>query len=269
MQNTLAAMQNVQKIISVSSTKYNEGDIITNPNDSTGLRYLVVNQNGSLKAKLLPVDYQALYSVYELNSSRALVQGGALASIVANTLKSGHDVFADRSLFTNQEMTALSRTFAGVEVVGNVLMIGGAVAPKNVKLTTNAEADAGGIKNINPTNSNQNCVNCVLAVNNELKTGAPTSALPSTSPLPFNQLEKVLGTKLSGWISKNKMEQELLKSGDGTRAVVYGMTSDGRSGHVWNAVVQNGKVNYIDRQTGSSGLNNFKQFEHIRFGKLK
>nr|WP_228129107.1 MULTISPECIES: hypothetical protein [Acinetobacter] len=29
MQNTLAAMQNVQKIISVSSTKYNEGDIIT------------------------------------------------------------------------------------------------------------------------------------------------------------------------------------------------------------------------------------------------
>ncbi|NUF65533.1 hypothetical protein HUN33_19815 [Acinetobacter bereziniae] len=91
----MAAMQNVQKIISVSSTKYNEGDIITNPNDSTGLRYLVVNQNGSLKAKLLPVDYQALYSVYELNSSRALVQGGALASIVANTLKSGHDVFAD------------------------------------------------------------------------------------------------------------------------------------------------------------------------------
>ncbi|KAF5270827.1 hypothetical protein FQR65_LT17792 [Abscondita terminalis] len=134
MQNTLAAMQNVQKIISVSSTKYNEGDIITNPNDSTGLRYLVVNQNGSLKAKLLPADYQALYSVYELNSSRALVQGGALASIVANTLKSGHDVFADRSLFTNQEMTALSRTFAGVEVVGNVLMIGGAVAPKSIDL---------------------------------------------------------------------------------------------------------------------------------------
>ncbi len=99
-----------------------------------------------MKAKLLPVDYQALYSVYELNSSRALVQGGALASIVANTLKSGHDVFADRSLFTNQEMTALSRTFAGVEVVGNVLMIGGAVAPKNVKLTTNAEADAGELK---------------------------------------------------------------------------------------------------------------------------
>ena len=146
MQNTLAAMQNVQKIISVSSTKYNEGDIITNPNDSTGLRYLVVNQNGSLKAKLLPADYQALYSVYELNSSRALVQGGVLASIVANTLKSGHDVFADRSLFTNQEMTALSRTFAGVEVVGNVLMIGGAVAPKSIDLKAAAIHDKNPLK---------------------------------------------------------------------------------------------------------------------------
>ncbi|MCV2442582.1 two-partner secretion domain-containing protein [Acinetobacter bereziniae] len=146
MQNTLAAMQNVQKIISISSTKYNEGDIITNPNDSTGLRYLVVNQNGSLKAKLLPADYQALYSVNELNSSRALVQGGALTSIVANTLKSGHDVFADRSLFTNQEMTALSRTFAGVEVVGNVLMIGGAVAPKSIDLKAAAIHDKNPLK---------------------------------------------------------------------------------------------------------------------------
>ncbi|WP_249127136.1 hemagglutinin repeat-containing protein [Acinetobacter nosocomialis] len=133
-QNALAAMQNVPKVLNVSSSKYKEGEIITNPNDVTGLRYLVVNEGGAMKAKLLPADYQVVFSVNELNSSRALVQGGALASVIANTLKSGHDVFADRSLFTNQEMTALTRTFSALEVVGNVLMIGGSVLPKKVSI---------------------------------------------------------------------------------------------------------------------------------------
>ncbi|MDS7958257.1 MULTISPECIES: hemagglutinin repeat-containing protein [unclassified Acinetobacter] len=135
-QNALAAMQNVPKILNVSKSKYKEGEIITNPNDITGLRYLVVNDKGLMKAKLLPADYQVVYSVNQLNSSRALVQGGALTSIVANTLKSGHDVFADRTLFTNQEITALDRAFAGLEVVGNTLLIGGSVLPKKVSIDT-------------------------------------------------------------------------------------------------------------------------------------
>ncbi|EHU2107570.1 hemagglutinin repeat-containing protein [Acinetobacter baumannii] len=133
-QNALAAMQNVPKVLNVSSSKYKEGEIITNPNDVTGLRYLVVKDGGVMKAKLLPADYQVVFSVNQLNSSRNLVQGGALASVIANTLKSGHDVFADRTLFTNQEITALDRAFAGLEVVGNTLLIGGSVLPKKVSI---------------------------------------------------------------------------------------------------------------------------------------
>ncbi|MFW1775337.1 hemagglutinin repeat-containing protein, partial [Acinetobacter seifertii] len=145
-QNALAAMQNAPKILNVSSSKYEEGEIITNPNDVTGLRYLVVNEGGAMKAKLLPADYQVVFSVNELNSSRALVQGGALASVIANTLKSGHDVFADRSLFTNQEMTALTRTFAALEVVGNVLTIRGGILPKNVDINGAAIHDKNPLK---------------------------------------------------------------------------------------------------------------------------
>ncbi|MDO7467526.1 VENN motif pre-toxin domain-containing protein [Acinetobacter baumannii] len=133
-QNALAAMQNVPKVLNVSSSKYKEGEIITNPNDVTGLRYLVVKDGGVMKAKLLPADYQVVFSVNQLNSSRNLVQGGALASVIANTLKSGHDVFAERTLFTNQEITALDRAFAGLEVVGNTLLIGGSVLPKKVSI---------------------------------------------------------------------------------------------------------------------------------------
>ncbi|WP_373421886.1 toxin glutamine deamidase domain-containing protein [Burkholderia multivorans] len=40
------------------------------------------------------------------------------------------------------------------------------------------------------------------------------------------------------------------------------------TGHVWNAVVQNGKVNYIDGQIGGGGAVNFQNFTHFQFGKL-
>ncbi|MCA8222584.1 toxin glutamine deamidase domain-containing protein [Burkholderia multivorans] len=57
-----------------------------------------------------------------------------------------------------------------------------------------------------------------------------------------------------------------LQAEKGTRAVVYG--TDGVTGHVWNAVVQNGKVNYIDGQIGGGGAVNFQNFTHFQFGKL-
>lgn len=47
---------------------------------------------------------------------------------------------------------------------------------------------------------------------------------------------------------------------------MYG--TDGVTGHVWNAVVQNGKVNYIDGQIGGGGAVNFQNFTHFQFGKL-
>jgi filamentous hemagglutinin len=74
------------------------------------------------------------------------------------------------------------------------------------------------------------------------------------------------GTKFSGWTSQQNIESTLLAQGNGARAVIYG--TDGATGHVWNAVVQNGKVNYIDGQIGGSGASNFKAFTNFQFGIL-
>ncbi|WP_353236518.1 toxin glutamine deamidase domain-containing protein [Diaphorobacter ruginosibacter] len=58
----------------------------------------------------------------------------------------------------------------------------------------------------------------------------------------------------------------MLSGGNGTRAVIYG--TDGTTGHVWNAVVQDGKVNYIDGQIGGNGTANFQSFTNFQFGIL-
>ncbi|CAM2157596.1 hypothetical protein PT2222_420026 [Paraburkholderia tropica] len=47
---------------------------------------------------------------------------------------------------------------------------------------------------------------------------------------------------------------------------MYG--TDGVTGHVWNTVVQNGTVNYIDGQIGAGGAAIFQYFSHFQFGVL-
>lgn len=50
---------------------------------------------------------------------------------------------------------------------------------------------AGSIRNVNPTGSGTNCVNCVVATDATL-TGRPASALPS-GPQPISALQDVFG----------------------------------------------------------------------------
>jgi len=71
---------------------------------------------------------------------------------------------------------------------------------------------------------------------------------------------------MNRWTTKSLIERALLRGGEGTRAIIYG--SNNKSGYVWNAVVQNGKVNYIDGRIGGGGLENVKHFSHIRYGIL-
>ena len=47
------------------------------------------------------------------------------------------------------------------------------------------------------------------------------------------------------------IESELLNAGNGARGIVYGARSDGTA-HVWNAIVQDGRVNFVDFQAGGS-----------------
>ncbi|WP_268244699.1 toxin glutamine deamidase domain-containing protein, partial [Formosimonas limnophila] len=143
--------------------------------------------------------------------------------------------------------------------------VNGTVNGKPAVVGTNP-APVGNVSNVNPTGSTQNCTNCAYVVDNQLATGNTASALPRSQPLPFNELGPLYNTQMSGWVSKSHLERTLLQSGEGTRAVVYGMNSAGDTGHVWNAVVQNGRINYIDGQTGGTGLRNFSNFPHIQFG---
>lgn len=124
------------------------------------------------------------------------------------------------------------------------------------------------VRSIDPIGGRYNCTNCVSSVDNQLKTGAPSSALPMQEGLPFDQLEPTYNTKLSGWTTRVDMEAALLEQGNGTRAVIYGMDEAGASAHVWNAVVQRGQINYIDGQLGRGGAVNFKYFPYLQYGIL-
>jgi filamentous hemagglutinin len=111
-----------------------------------------------------------------------------------------------------------------------------------------------------------NCVNCALVVDNQLATGAYASALPATQGVPFSELGGIYNTTFSGWVSQGEIENSLLANGEGTQAIIYGMDETGTSGHVWNAVVQDGSINYLDGQIQSGGAGNFNSFPYLRYG---
>ena len=163
-------------------------------------------------------------------------------------------------------------TKLGMFIGGSVATapIGGVMAQaiKQSSAARKVAKPAGHIRDINVTGNNQNCANCVVAVNNQLKTGNRTTALPRSEPTIVADLERALDTKLSGWTTRNNIERELKKKGNGTRAVIYGMTRNGRSAHVWNAIVQNGEVRYLDGQRGTGGEINFTQFPNLQYGIL-
>lgn len=119
---------------------------------------------------------------------------------------------------------------------------------------------------MNPTGNRLNCTDCARSVDLQLRPGARTVAQPRSAARAFGELNSYYGTTFSGWVSKAEVERTLLGQRENTRAIIYGMTNDGRQGHVWNAVVQRGRINYVDGQTGSGGARNFQYFSRLRFG---
>jgi filamentous hemagglutinin len=56
----------------------------------------------------------------------------------------------------------------------------------------------------------------------------------------------------------------LLAAGNGARGIVYG--TNGTEANVWNAIVQRGKVNFVDFQgMGPSGPASFSQCDRLYF----
>lgn len=132
--NAKDAMKNAQQILILNGTNYKEGDII-----GAGLQYLVVNENGVLKAKILPLNYQIINSIRELETGQSIAQGGALAAPLANLVKGLHDSTTGISLLTNQQLSMVDRAFAVLDTAGSFGMITGAFLPKGVKTTGNSK----------------------------------------------------------------------------------------------------------------------------------
>ncbi len=68
-----------------------------------------------------------------------------------------------------------------------------------------------------------------------------------------DRIENTLGARFSdlgsGRDAFNRLENTLRNSGHGSQAVIITQDANGRA-HAWNAVNHNGKITYIDAQTG-------------------
>ncbi|MFC7308668.1 toxin glutamine deamidase domain-containing protein [Streptomyces monticola] len=117
---------------------------------------------------------------------------------------------------------------------------------------------------------NNNCVDTALSTV-DTYAGNPTAAGART-PDPDadgnpsdrgekggrDRIENTLGAKFSdmgnGRDAFNRLENTLRQNGHGSQAVIITQDANGRS-HAWNAVNHNGKITYIDAQTGQKGPN--------------
>lgn len=117
---------------------------------------------------------------------------------------------------------------------------------------------------------NNNCVDTALSTV-DTYAGNPTAAGartpdPDADGTPSDRgerggrdrIENTLGARFSdmgnGRDAFNRLENTLRQSGHGSQAVIITQDSNGRA-HAWNAVNHNGKITYIDAQTGRTSPN--------------
>lgn len=141
-------------------------------------------------------------------------------------------------------------------------ILGAALSGGLVARQVKVPQTAGSIRNVNPTNGKQNCVNCAIATDATLA-GRPTSALPG-KPTKITVLEKYFGRKFRPVHGQAQITNAMTKAGPGARGIVFGGRKGG-VGHVFNVVNQKGTVRYLDGQTGKSAT--FDGFSH--FGLLR
>ncbi|MFJ4873261.1 RHS repeat-associated core domain-containing protein [Streptomyces sp. NPDC088757] len=103
---------------------------------------------------------------------------------------------------------------------------------------------------INPGGGEKNCRACVLSVDQLLANGARSNALPNLGRGGVSALEKFYGRKFRSRSFSN-IVNDVKKYGNGARGIVWG--ADKRGGHVFNVVNVNGRVVFLDGQSGNAG----------------
>lgn len=111
-----------------------------------------------------------------------------------------------------------------------------------------------------------NCQSCAVAVDRQLA-GAPAAAIRRELFKPGNWEQRMLNAvginrSFQNVGSYDDIARELHAAGDGARGIIHGMrrAPDGSSvaGHVFNVVNRNGRIYYLDGQTGGwAYLENF------------
>jgi len=122
---------------------------------------------------------------------------------------------------------------------------------------------AGSIRNVNPTGSTMNCVNCSIATDATLA-GSPASALPG-NPTSISILENTFGGTFQPVSGQMQIGSVLSQAGNGSRGIVFGESLSGDVGHVFNVMNNNGSIQFLDGQIGGGGLNNFNNFQNFQF----
>jgi Papain fold toxin 1, glutamine deamidase len=105
-----------------------------------------------------------------------------------------------------------------------------------------------------------NCVNCVVAVDNILGGGESQVALPNRMGSSIFELENLYGNSFVDAFSKEHIEILLEEAGTGSKGIVYGERAADH-GHVFNVVNLEGRIIFIDGQSGKYA--NVKEFKNL------
>ncbi|MFI2429793.1 RHS repeat-associated core domain-containing protein [Streptomyces sp. NPDC018955] len=102
---------------------------------------------------------------------------------------------------------------------------------------------------INPGGGRTNCRACVISLDQMMASGARSNAIPTLERGSHTVIEKFYGKKFRNRSFSN-IVSDMQKAGSGARGIVWGADPDG--GHVFNVVNIDGRVTFLDGQSGNA-----------------
>ncbi|MBX3255765.1 MAG: hypothetical protein KF862_16645 [Chitinophagaceae bacterium] len=114
----------------------------------------------------------------------------------------------------------------------------------------------GGSRDINPLRGEYNCAGCTIAGDASLK-GYPASALNHGVLLVKDFLSWFDAKTMEKHVSPNSIIKLMDKLEDGATGVIFGHRGNGKIGHFFNVVKQDGKVQFVDfqQEIGARSIN--------------
>ncbi|MFJ5309778.1 toxin glutamine deamidase domain-containing protein [Streptomyces sp. NPDC088350] len=102
---------------------------------------------------------------------------------------------------------------------------------------------------INPGGGKTNCRACVISLDQLMASGARSNAIPMLERGSEKAIEDFYGRKF-GNRSFSNIVSDMQNAGPGARGIVWG--KDPQGGHVFNVTNLDGKVTFLDGQTGNA-----------------